>query len=153
MRSYKAARRAAKREEGGEPIPFEVTYYNEADEEVTETFNAYGEASGATLADFTAAGAESADIRKTFEELIGDADEFARLWRTASFMNMEDLSEILQGLIEDTTGRPTKQPSNSPVLSSTTGRSSRVVVLEGGFLTEAKPIESHDEALPVESSA
>lgn len=159
MRSYKAARRAASRAEGQvEPVDFEVSWYeDEKDQETgsrrevekTDVFYAYGEPSMATLTDagyFADLSAESPEamaiIRRIFMEAIGNEAEFNRFWRVARLIDSDTLVDIMAGLIEDTTGRPTKRPSDSLPSSSNDGAPSRVVSLPGGFSTQATPIDS-----------
>lgn len=144
MRSYKAARRAAKRE----AVDFEVTWYDDADAEHADVFHAYGVPSMTTLSDagyFADMDAETPEaaaiIRKIFEESIGDAVEFSRFWRVARMVDNDTLVDIMADLIEDTTGRPTERPSASAASSSSDGQSSKVVSLPGGFLIQAPPAQ------------
>lgn len=156
MRSYKAARRASARRDNGRlpAIPFELTYWAEpgerllgepADdgtpqmrvltepEEVTETFNCYGELSAVTLTDAAWLGEQGvtnvsaegvAMVRRIFEEAIGDPAEFKRFWAVARKIDEDDLFEVMQGVMEDVTGRPTGRPSDSSTSSSRTGTGS-----------------------------
>lgn len=152
MRSYKAARRAAHRAEGQiEPVDFEVSWYDEEDAEQTEVFHAYGEPSMATLTDagyFADLNADSPEamaiIRRIFMEAIGEEAEFSRFWKVARLIDSDTLVDIMAGLIEDTTGRPTSRPSDSSPSSSNDGEPSRVVSLPGGFSTQATPVDSSD---------
>lgn len=137
MRSYKAARRAAEREANRlEPIPFEVSYEDATGEEHEETFHLCGEVSGATLTDlgyFADTPIESPEgaavVRRVFMEAFGDEVEFKRFWRVATLLDEDTLTDIMVGAIEDTTGRPTRRPSDSSARSSTTGQPSRAVSL------------------------
>lgn len=146
MRSYKAARRAAERAEG---IPFEVSYFDDEGTEHTEMFHAYGELKSTTQFDM----AENAGIdvltpgalrvvKRVFVECIGDAEEFQRFWAIFDYLDEDTIIEIMSGLIEDVTGRPTKRPEDFAPSSSTDGQSSKVVSLPGGFSTQAQPIAS-----------
>jgi hypothetical protein len=158
MRSYKAARRAAQRDAGQvEPIPFEVSWYAAAagedgepvEVEHTEVFHAYGEPSMATLtdagyyADLESDTPEAmAIIRRIFMEAIGNEAEFGRFWKVARVIDNDTLIDIMAGLIEDTTGRPTIRPSDSSASSSTDGPDSKVISLPGGFSIQAAPQNS-----------
>lgn len=146
MRSYKAARRAAERAEG---IPFEVVYFDDEGVEHVELFHAYGELKSTTQFDM----AENADldvltpaalriVKRVYVECIGDAAEFQRFWAIFDYLDEDTLVEIMQGLIEDVTGRPTQRPEDSAPSSSIGGQPSRVVSLPGGFSTQAQPIAS-----------
>lgn len=130
MRTYKAARRAAQRAAGTlAPISFEVVYDDDLGEEVRATFQAYGEMSAATMADFayfadrgvnTPEGA--AILRTGMMELIGDEQEFRRFWEVVRVLHEDDVLDILSGLLEDTLARPTVPPSDSPASFSTSGQ-------------------------------
>jgi hypothetical protein len=159
MRSYKAARRAANRAEGQvDPVDFEVSWFEKVtgpdgtpvELEQTEVFHAYGEPSMATLTDagyFAELNTDTPEamaiIRRIFMEAIGDEDEFKRFWKISRHLG-DTLIDIMGGLIEDTLGRPTKRPSDSPPSSPNDGEPSRVVSLPGGFSTQATPVESSD---------
>lgn len=146
MRSYKAARRAAKRAAGTlAPIPFEVVYEDDLGEEVRDTFQAYGEISAATLADFAYFADRGVDtpegaaiLRRGVMEVIGDEAEFRRFWEVARQIEDDDLLDVFSGLLEDTLARPTTPPSDSPASSSTSGQPSRAVSSPEG----SSPVET-----------
>lgn len=140
MRSYKSARRAAHDEL--EAIEFEVTYFDDLGEEVTEKFRAVGEISAATLTDgayFADVGVATAEgaavVRRAYMELIGSSVEFRRFWSIAPRIDEDTLIEIMADLIEEVLARPTERPSDSSPASSTTGQPSRVVSLPPGSET------------------
>lgn len=151
MRSFKAARRAAKRAAGQlAPIPFEVVYTDDLGEEIREVFQAYGEMSAATMSDFAYFADKGVDtpegaaiLRTGLMELIGNEDEFRRLWEVARKIDEDDLLDILTGLLEETVARPTTPPSDSPAPSSTTGQPSRADSLpEGSSAVETSTVYS-----------
>lgn len=147
MRSFKATRRAARREQGKlEPVPFEVVYADDLGEEVRAVFNAYGEMSAATMADgayFADRGIDSPEgaavIRQGFVEMIDDEDEFRRFWAVARKLDEDDLVDIFGGLLEETLGRPTTPPSDSSATSSTTGTGSSAASSPAGSSPVATP--------------
>src|SRR4051794_25538910 len=111
MRSYKAARRAARRA----PVEFEVAYIDVVDgEEVekTETFTCKGEMSSLVLselaynADLDVATPEGMGVlREVFSSVFGDDTEYRRFFRHMARHGDDDqLMDIMAGLVEDFTG-------------------------------------------------
>lgn len=152
MRSFKATRRAARREQGLlEPIPFEIIYADDLGEEVRAVFNAHGEMSSATMADFAYFADRGVDspegaavLRTGFEELIGNPEEFHRFWEVARQIEDDDLLDVLAGLLEDTLGRPTTPPSDSSAPSSTTGTGSSAASSPEGSSPVETPTDFSD---------
>lgn len=155
MRTFKAARRAAKKE----PVEFRVEYVEEVlvdgetlEVEKSEVFTCTGDISTLSLselaynADIDAATAEGAAIlAEIFREAFGDDVEYRRFYKFQKKYLDDDgdaLIDIMGGLVEDFTGRPTQLPSASPVSSSTDGQGSKVTSLPGGFSIQAEPIAS-----------
>jgi len=154
MRSFTASRRAAKKES----VEFEVNYFDAAVDEAghdievekTEVFVCVGDISTLSLSEFArsaeidAATPEGAAIlAEIFREAFDDDAEYRRFFRfQRRYLEADDLVDILGGLIEDFTGRPTQPPSVSSASSSTDGPDSRVTSLPGGFLIQAEPISS-----------
>lgn len=146
-RSYRAARREAEQE----PIEFEVVHFDDTGTAVTEVFTCRGEISTLTLSEFGhAADLDSATpegaavLRDIFHEAFGDEKEYRRFYKLVRRIHLPDdmLVDIMGGLIEDFTGRPTQRPSSSPASPSTTGADSRAISLPGGFSTQAAPLSS-----------
>lgn len=147
MRSYKAARRAKLRE----PITFEVDYIEEgSDGEETErtmVFECKGKLSALTLSEFASSAEISADtpegaraLRDVLSSMFGDALEYRRFSNfAATYLEDDQLVDIVGDLIEEFTGRPTERPESSPSSQSATGQGSKVVSLPGGFSTQAEP--------------
>lgn len=134
MRSYEAAKRAAT----GEPVPFAIGYQvvNDSGALVRkeEIFTASGDVSPIMLSEFSRnAQMESTDpeamalLAQFFVEAFGDEAEYRRFLRFRSEHKLPDdqIMEIISGLIEDLSGRPTVQPSPSRSGQSTSGPTSR----------------------------
>lgn len=153
MRTFKAARRAAKKE----PVEFRVEYVDEVEVdgetlelEKAEVFTCSGDISALSLSEFArnadidAATAEGAAIlAEIFREAFDNDAEYRRFYRfQRRYLEPDDLVDILGGLVEDFTGRPTQPPSVSSATSSTDGPDSRVTSLPGGFSIQAEPIAS-----------
>ncbi len=145
MRSYKAARR----EHTNEPVQFAVEYTDRDGDEQREVFTCVGEVSSLVLsemaynADVDVTTTEGAALlRQFFAAALGDAEQYKRLFRLVLTEGLDDdiLMDIMAGLVEDFTGRPTKRPSALPATPSTSGPGSKVVSLPGGFRTEAQPV-------------
>jgi hypothetical protein len=146
MRSYKAARREATKE----PVKFAIGYEDADGTEQEETFTCVGEVSSLVLsemaynADVDIATPEGAGLlRQFFAGAFGDDKEYQRFFRFVMTQGLSDdiLMDVMQGVVEDFAGRPTKRPSDLPATPSTSGQGSRVVSLPGGFRTEATPVE------------
>ncbi|MGI8682075.1 MAG: hypothetical protein ACR2JO_08090 [Mycobacteriales bacterium] len=168
MRSYKAARRAALKE----PVEFDYEYVTTepvVDEdgapvaapdgvpvtrevEKSEHFVCKGEVSALTLSEFAYnADVDSATlegaalVRQFFGEAFGDEKEYQRFFRLHIRHGDDDLlMDILSGLAEDFTGRPTKRPSDSPATPSETmvsGQSLKVVSLSRGTVVQGEVVD------------
>lgn len=153
MRTFKAARRAAKQE----PVEFRVEYVEEIDVdgellevEKSEVFVCSGDISALSLSEFArsadldAATAEGAAVlAEIFREAFDNDAEYRRFYRfQRRYLDPDDLVDILGGLVEDFTGRPTQLPSDSSATSPTDGPDSKVTSLPGGFSIQATPIAS-----------
>jgi hypothetical protein len=71
-------------------------------------------------------------VTKVFEEVVDDdaSRQYRRFFKLHSQHGDDDLlMEIMQGLVEDLSGRPTQQPSPSQAGELTTGPASKVVSL------------------------
>lgn len=175
MRSYKAARRAAK----ADPVTFEYTYVAEekapdggkVEVDKTTVFTCHGELSSLMLSEFAYhADLDVADpegmsiVRQFFAEAFGDEEEYRRFFRLHTRYGDDDLlMDIIGGLVEDFAGRPTRRASSSPSTPSTTGPTSRddswspeqeadVVVLPGGFRVQ-RPTNIEEHVAAMESIA
>lgn len=160
MRSYKAARRAARSQQ--EPVEFDFQWEeNEAPEgeperwvERKEHFQCWGQVSTLVLselafnADVDSASPEGMSlIREVFSQAFGDPVEYRRFFRLVTLHGDDEvLMDIMQGLIEDLMGRPTVEPSGSSSTPSETGVVSKVVSLSRGTVEVLPP----GAELPVE---
>lgn len=148
MRSYKAARRAATLE----PVRFQYDYEVEVPvldaqgtptgatrwEERSRVFECHGEVSTLLLSEFAAnAGVDTATpegtalIAEFFRQAFGSERAYQEFFRVHTRHGGHDgddlLMDILGGLVEDFTGRPTVQPSASLPTPSQSGAPSKVV--------------------------
>lgn len=171
-RSYKAARRAARRA-ALEPVEFDVEY--ETEEQVLgsdethwaphiEHFVARGEISTLMLSELAYnSDLETADpeamalIRRLFSEAFGDDAEYRRFFKVITTYGDDDmLMEIMQDLISEMVGRPTKAPSPSQSGQSTTGAKPKVVSLSAGttrFLSEEEAAALREDESLIEGEA
>jgi hypothetical protein len=162
-RIYRAARRRSQKE----PVTFDLHYEvpkEERDQESgevmgvtyrqrTEHFVCGGEVSTLLLselaynADLDVADPEAMKlIRNFFANAFGDSEEgrkgYALFFRLVTRYGDDDLlMEIMAGMVEDFSGRPTKRPSQSPDTPSTTGETSKVVSLSRATVHQVVPGE------------
>ena len=160
MRSYKAARRAAKLE----PVTFEVAYDKPVKhrspqtgevtattyEETVDRFVCRGDIPALLVSELVASAdldAESPEgatlLRQVFASAFGDDEEYQRFFKVATaHLDNDELFDIMKGLMEDFAGRPTTRSSDSsgtPSRTTESGQPSR---------TDAQPVLATSEPEP-----
>lgn len=161
---------AARREALAEPVTFDCTRTVEVpangDEPArtdvkVDTFTCRGQLSTLMLSEFShqsnidVASAEgTALVAQFFRSVFGDPDEYGRFFRySQTYLDDDVIVQIIGYLVEEFTGRPTKQPSPSPAQPSTTGPTSTAAGSPpaGQVLRMPAPAEQPEEPFPTRS--